>query len=268
MKATGKVWVFFDSQKQKETKPMSLVQAQMALLQYKTSDIAKTFIWTPGWDNWIPLKDFLKSDQTYFVLGQPPKPQSKQMPTFPASPARTPRKPDESSPEEKNFTKIELGAEPLHKKVEYGYWHNDFTGDQLDLEKISTAAPFDQEEVTQTKSTDDRRRAQRHSFKIEILLMHKKGSFRTFSKNISLTGTLIENKIPQEFLSVPFDLIIINRFEKDARKGRLLFKGRVVGDLANPKRLMFVDPTPEMTQRLEQLLKDYIQYQQSLRKSG
>jgi hypothetical protein len=98
------------------------------------------------------------------------------------------------------------------------------------------------------------------------VLISKERSFRTFSKNISLGGTLLEDEIPKDFLGKPFDLIIINRFETDKNKGRLLFRAKIVGDIINPRRLMFTEADPQMTARLNALLKAYTTYQEQMKK--
>jgi hypothetical protein len=61
-------------------------------------------------------------------------------------------------------------------------------------------------------------------------------------------------------------LIIINRFEPDRNKGRLLFKAKIVGDIINPRRLMFMDADPQMVARLNALLKAYTTYQEQMKK--
>ena len=63
-----------------------------------------------------------------------------------------------------------------------------------------------------------------------------------------------------------FRSIIVNPFERDPQKGRLLFKARIIGDLGDPRRLMFIEQDEEMTRRLDALLKAYIAYQNQIRK--
>ena len=158
----------------------------------------------------------------------------------------------------------------IHRKEDYGYYFNDFNGDELDMAKIKKIANLkvkkDKRENRNAEEDANRRIAIRHSFKLEVVLISKERSFRTFSKNISLGGTLLEDEIPKDFLGKPFDLIIINRFEPDKNKGRLLFKAKIVGDIINPRRLMFMEADPQMTARLNALLKAYITYQEQMKK--
>ncbi|MGE5085991.1 MAG: PilZ domain-containing protein, partial [Bacillota bacterium] len=117
-------------------------------------------------------------------------------------------------------------------------------------------------------SKGDRRRDERHNFKIEVVLVSKYKSFRTYSKDISLSGTQLEHEIPNDFLNCPFDLIIVNPYEKDPSKSRLLFRAKIVGDLTDPRRLMFIEQDVEMTLKLDALLKAYVAYQEHIRKSA
>lgn len=282
MQATGKVWLFYHSQTKKQTKPLSIVQAQVTLLTFKSKELKYIFIWTPGWENWQRLETFLSSAQNTFALRHPPKP-----------PGIEPEQQDsQDHVTEKDITisKITQGEarentlsgktdgsgytlvvtdDEIHRKEDYGYYFNDFNGDELDMAKIKKVANLKLKKQKENRNAEEdanRRTAIRHSFKLEVVLISKERSFRTFSKNISLGGTLLEDEIPKDFLGKPFDLIIINRFEPDKNKGRLLFRAKIVGDIINPRRLMFMEADPQMAARLNALLKAYITYQEQMKK--
>ena len=74
MKTQGKVWLFYDADSKVQSRPMSVIQAQVFILSLKPHDYPKYFLWTPGWDEWTCIREFVNSKQTYFVLSQPPKP--------------------------------------------------------------------------------------------------------------------------------------------------------------------------------------------------
>ncbi len=42
---------------------------------------------------------------------------------------------------------------------------------------------------------------------------------------------MLEDEIPKDFLDKPFDLIIVNPFDPDPTKARLLFRAKFVGDM-------------------------------------
>lgn len=283
MKTEGKIWLFYDAEKKEQSKPMSVVQAQVFLLSLKKNDHLKYFIWTPGWPDWTCVKDFLKSGQNYFVMTKPPKPvgitedvpSSKEESTLVIE--------AEGGAEKTNtgtlvtmsglFTKVR-DDKPLKKSepIDYGYYHHDFNGDDLDLSKINQVAKPDKVKVyedTSSRNEDsDRRKDTRHNFKIEIILVSKMKSFRTFSRDISISGTQLEKEIPRDFLNVPFDLIVVNPYEKDSSRGRLLFRAKIVGDMTDPRRLMFIEQDHEMTVKLDALLRSYTKAQAADKKSA
>ncbi|MEN0058478.1 MAG: PilZ domain-containing protein [Bdellovibrio sp.] len=264
MKTQGKVWIIYDAEKKTQTKPMSIVQAQVSLLSIVEKNTAKFFLWTPGWEKWICVKDFLASEQKYFVLSQPPRPDEPPVDTVTA----TQNAPATHTSPDSPYTQVVVGDAPVKNDDLGGYYFKDFNGDELDLKNIPKPKHLGPPNTTEKKSSSqDRRRETRHNFKIEVVLVSKMRSFRTYSRNISLSGTMLEDEIPKDFLNKPFDLIIVNPFEPDLSKGRLLFRAKIVGDLTDPRRLMFIEQDVAMTVQLDALLKAYVAYQDLIRKN-
>lgn len=268
MQVTGKVWIFYHAENKKQTKSLTIVQAQMALLNFKNRELKHIFIWTPGWDAWQPLETFLKSGQSVFVAKQPPRPQESEPRknfdenTIPDIKSQSPTT-ESLDPDTAGYTRIEHEV-PTVQRQDYGYYFNDFNGDELDLSKIKKIGPIPRE--ASPEESQSRRTLSRHNFKLEVILVSRKKTFRTYSKNISLGGTLLEDEIPKDFLNQPFDLFIINRFEQDPKKGKLLFKAKIIGDFTNPRRLMFLDADPLMLSGLNALLQAYSTYQDQMKK--
>lgn len=282
MKTQGKVWIIYDAETKTQTKPMSVVQAQVTLLTAASKNPQRFFIWTPGWDEWVCVHEFLDSDQKYFAIMQPPKPKDVTEKGDTQTITVTQNAPA-TNYADNIYTQVVVGEEPLKEEAVDEYWRQDFNGDQLDLKKmghkaakpettkkkvsghtVNKAAPLKE---TATKESD-RRKDQRHNFKIEVVLVSKVRSYRTYSRNISLSGTMLEDEIPKDFLNKPFDLIITNPFEPDPTKARLLFRAKIVGDLTDARRLMFIEQDVAMTLRLDALLKAYVAYQAQLRKTA
>ncbi len=280
MKTQGKVWIIYDAEAKTQTKPMSVIQAQVTLLSLVANNPNRYFIWTPGWDEWVCVNEFLDSDQKYFVIAQPPKPNEIGEKTETVTITVTQNAPATNSADTM-YTQVVVG-EAVKEDVVEEYWRQDFNGDQLDLKKI--AGKKTKPETTKKKAEPvapaaaagkakepqgaDRRRDPRHNFKIEVVLVSKVRSFRTYSQNISLSGTMLEDEIPKDFLNKPFDLIITNPFEPDPTKARLLFRAKIVGDLTDARRLMFIEQDVAMTLRLDALLKAYVAYQARLRRTA
>ncbi|MEK2644029.1 PilZ domain-containing protein [Bdellovibrio sp. BCCA] len=272
MKTQGKVWIIYDAETKTQTKPMSVVQAQVALLSLADKNPGKYFLWTPGWEEWVCVREFLESDQKYFVMAQPPKPMEPS--GLPQDTLTATQNAPATNNPDSPYTQVVVGDAPIKHQEIGGYHVKDFNGDELDLSKIKKVKP----EATKKKSSEaapkeepsgaDRRRDPRHNFKIEVVLVSKIRSFRTHSKNISLSGTMLEDEIPRDFLNKPFDLIIVNPFEADPSKARLLFRAKIVGDMTDPRRLMFIEQDVAMTLRLDALLKAYVAYQDQVRRSA
>ncbi|MCX7977452.1 MAG: PilZ domain-containing protein [Bdellovibrionaceae bacterium] len=264
MKATGQIWVIYDRVTEKQSKPLSTLQTQKVLLSLKIKDLSRYLLWTPGWQQWISLEDFLNSDQDIFVVSPAPKPSKHEEQKSNIEETITQIINTNSEAKDgQGFTEIIEGIPPL-KSQDYGYFHDDFRAEYIDLDRQNRPT-INLPRTSQPPR--ERRGSERHELKIEIILVTKSGrAFRTFSRNISLSGTLLEDEIPKQFLNQPFELHIINKFEKDPKKGRVKFQGRVVGDFADPRRLMFVDPDKETIQRLDALLQDYLQATKKLAK--
>jgi hypothetical protein len=283
MKTQGKLWMIYDAEKKRQTKPMSVVQTQVVLLSLmKKKNPERFFLWTPGWAKWIPIKQFLASEQPYFVF-EPPTPKmgddaDPEMTEIALDPDKTATMIESTppSPRDNRYTQVVEGE--AIKQKDYGYYFEDINASDLDLSKIRKVKPLPQIKkdndktvatATETEpSGADRRKDYRHSYRIEVVLVSKTTSFRTYSKNISLSGTLLEDEIPKEFLKKPFDLIILNPFESDPAKSRLLFRAKIVGDITDPRRLMFIEQDVEMTVKLDALLKAYVTYQSQMKRTA
>jgi hypothetical protein len=268
LKTEGKVWVLFDSLENKKSKPLSVIQAQMLLLSLKVSSLHNYFIWTPGWSEWLPLPSFLTSGQKYFVQAQPPAPLMKKALRHVQAPAKEPEEPTRSSPSQL-FT--EVVAPEYYQKADYGYYYGEFTGDDLTLSGLPDRPSFKILISRAVFGADlGRRQSARHPFKIEAVLVTKKGtSFRTHSRNISMTGTLLEDEIPKDFFNKPFEVILINRSVIDPQRNRVHLTGRIVGDLSDPRRLVFEDQGEEAYNKLNSLISDYMEIQkQRIKKSA
>lgn len=343
VKGTGKIWIIFDSATQKQTKPLSVLQAQMVLLKLRGRNPQRFFLWTPGWSEWIPLNVFLSSGQTYFVFDTAPRPdlpvndEKTVKATRPATPP--PQSHSRPSPEDRfentitkvlhpefesgtdvevdaisvnksmpditltrsqsdhqapsddhpasgefthtgAFTRImttqemnEAGKAP-RKEEPSSYWYEEFSAEKIDPDakpNMQINLPKNERKGPAPAATspghDNRRSSERHEFKIEVILLSKTGkTFRTQSMNISLGGTLLKDEIPKEFLHIRFDLILVNKFEKDPAKGRLHFQGRVVGDYMDPRRLMFLESDTETQRRLEIMLRSYLEQRKDAKK--
>ncbi len=275
MKTFGKIWIFYDKKKKKKSKVLNLVQAQSIILGVMSKDPERYVVWTPGWTEWVPLDKFLNTEQKYFVTTPEASKITDDVEDIDIEDKKisdedrtliinTLTESISNTITEMVYTKIADELPPQQQVGgDYGFYHPDFNAEQIDL-KIKGPS-FNSEQ----KSDSDRRIEVRHNFKMEIIVVSKKGkTFKTFSDNLSLGGTLLQDPLPRDFLNAPFDLIVINRFEKEAHKGRLYFNGKVVGDFRDPRRLMFLKPDPKTLRQLESMITAYLSYQQSMQKKS
>jgi hypothetical protein len=63
--------------------------------------------------------------------------------------------------------------------------------------------------------------------------------------------------VPEEIIRDVMDLMIVNPFPDNETPSHLLFKGRVVGDSKDLRRLVFYDVSPEVQEKLKGILQRY-----------
>lgn len=243
-----KVWLLFDAFTHRQSQPMNESQTQIAIFSIRI-ETDRYFIWTPSWSEWKPLELYLKDPTCKFLT--------------------VPKNPSEKTKITEDVNKLEGLPEgtlsnvrvprPSNQKEDYGYYHKDVHADDLSFRQINNLKPLGGIKDKSHEETE-RRRAERHEFQIEILLVARNGrSFRASSKNISLNGALLDRDIPKDFLNSPFDMVIVNRYEKNPQKSKLHFKGKVVGDLDQRDRLTFVEQDPENHKVFKEMLESYVQ---------
>lgn len=299
---------------------------QLSLLTVKVKELDFLFIWTPGWENWQPLKDFLSSDQKFFTgVNSNKQVESidiKTVPNFEITLVNKVAKPteetktdikiiekDESKPMEnsnsnfvkpknkadigtlKNFReklsskeKVVPSSQPEISKKEFtelvdpadfnsdgkndDYFKPDVDGDDMLRDGIQvdkSQSHFDFELRPHERTYF--KRAERHAFKIEVIIALSTGkSLRSFSRNISLTGTLIEDNIPEEFHNKTVEVLIHNQLDKTNKNSKLALQGKVVGQGGTTRRLTFSNMNEKNLDKMEALLAAYFEKQNELLK--
>lgn len=296
-KTTHRVWIFYDNRKNQESKPLTLTQAQIFILNLRMKDFDQFLIWTPGWVQWMPLGDFLDSEQNVFTSMKIPRPKvlnvkpakkliiddldtinkastkktkRRSAPKNPMNSATAEMESENTStssvsiitmtehtnpfPQTESYLITNVDENKPKPAQDYGYYFNDFS--IHDVKRMVRKGKSE-------KSLEDldRRRHLRGNMRIEVILVSATGvSFRSHSKDVSLGGTLLEDKVPPEYAKHPFDIIFINKFETDQRQSRLLIRGKVVGDVTHPERLVFISPNPETLMRLEKFIHAYAEH--------
>lgn len=262
------LWLFYDSNTKKQSEPVTTENAQKAISKMTPDAIAKLFIWAEGWSNWHPLKTYLDSDQQVFTYHKlnppaPPIPGAAEADTVTDFHQST----NESDPstETLSYSNTRLDEETIGRITK-----------QVDVSKHSGGS-FNPDEAswsgTEKLNVDfskfvnkkSGQRATRHELKIEVLLISKKNvTFRSYSKNISLTGVLLEDTIPFEFYDTKFEVVVINSAGTDPKKSRVKLMAQVVSSIDGlTQRLMFYQPTEEQMASVKFLLEDYSAFKQN-----
>ncbi len=260
-------WIFYDSMSKTQSNPITSSEAQMAIFKMKIKDWRRFYVWTTGWDDWQPLELFLTSEQTHFIVH------------FKAAKSKD----DTVKFNTRDVLEMSKVTKKTHKEIT-----KSFSGVALDENSFPQSNPgeefnsFDADELSWSetkkptlnfKKLKDRmaygRRDMRHELKIEILLISARGTlFRSISKNISLSGSLLEDNIPFDFYGVTFEAIIVNRNATDPKKERVPLKAKTVGE-GLTQRLSFHEITDRQKKDLQNLLEDYLdQQKKSTAKSG
>lgn len=267
MSTAGSVWIFYNIKTQQKTPPMSQAKAQAYILTLTKPELRYLVAWTPGWEKWIPVKEILKSDQSYFPLPPPLDEATDPSITKTGTDVTLSRKAKEPRSDsvvtdpfyqtgsgriEKTYTEIRLDdTGPSAQDL-----NDDFRPEHVNWEK-TPVIPLLKKSLLKDKD-DERREYKRFPHRIEIVIMTKKGkSFRSSSANISLGGALLREPIPIEVLKDAMDLVIVNPFPDKETPSHLLVKGRIVGDIKDRRRLMFYDVSPEIQLKLQDILIKY-----------
>lgn len=264
-------WIFYDSFSKTQSNPISVDEAQMAILKMKPKDWQRFFIWTQGWTDWQSLDLFLKSDQKVFIIQFAKAAEISQdttrkhvVPAEKSTQSITQKVLKEVKEITKSFSGVAFDDEPPN--VEPALGKNSFDGDELTWSNVEKPA-IDFKKLTEKMSFA--RRDVRHEFKIEVLLISPKGkTFRSNSSNISLSGSLLEDNIPFDYYGISFDVVIVNRSAQAEKNARVSLKAKTVGD-GLTQRISFHEITSAQKKLLHGLLQDYLDEQQKLsRKTG
>lgn|GEM_PF-2109095 len=116
----------------------------------------------------------------------------------------------------------------------------------VDLEKLKIHWPED--------PGAGRRSAPRYKANMTVLISNYRKAFRTQTENISYSGLLLKDTLPEDFSRNFFDVIIIEELA-DGRKNYLFFRGRAIKSRLRTPRVVFESLAHNTEQRLQELFK-------------
>lgn len=276
-------WVFYDSFSKIQSDFMSTADAQTSILKMRPEEVDRFLIWSEGWQNWQPLKTYLESDQKNFVSTfTVPLPAPKtELETVKAAIkdviektqiAFKHRKEKKEDTITKSYSSIRLEEETVSrivKEEQEQQLHNQIKEKSFDGDEITWSNVQKPDlDFSKIKKRPMSKREIRHELKIEVLLISPKGkTFRSRSKNISLSGSLLEDTIPFDYYGTTFDAIIINNQTKDPLKARVKLSAQIVGDNGLSQRIQYTNITDQQKKSLQLLLEDYMELQKAAKAS-
>lgn len=257
---SNEYWVLYDPKNKTQTEQLSTEQAQFSLMKMKTKEINNFLIFKSDWEKWQKLRDFLTSENSPFMSTFFGKSNAVEEPDAPSS---IPMKPVDQETEKKiqaSFSNVTLEEVDLSKMSTSD--QSQFDGDQLSAESdVKSTISF---KGLDSKTAFGKSNSQEDKYKIELLLIHPKGTmFRTIARDISLSGTFGDKIVPDEFHHTVFDLVVINNFIPDAQYKRLNLKAKVqITDAA--VYLQFNGMSDLQKQSLRSILEYYVRSQKKL----
>lgn len=268
---------------------MTTTDAQASILKMRPQDVERFLLWTAGWQNWQPLKIYLESDQKNFVSTFTVSSINGKTEATVKAMIRDVLENPQASDHTRTSAHIQASFRAKNEKKEETITRS-YSSIRLEEETISRIVrqeqaeleisepevkSFDVDEITWSKQEKPKldfsnithkkmsKRDLRHLLKIEILLISTKGkTFRSRSKNISLSGSLLEDTIPFDYYDSVFDIVIINAQVKDPTRSRVKMSASVVSKVGNlSQRIQYVNVTIKQKMDLQFMLEEYIEAQ-------
>lgn len=228
-------WLFVDSRTRVVSRRLSQQAAEEFIVNLKNINFEHWWAWNPCFRDWIPLRNIIdaKSATLRLLIVLPETEEVYYEDDEKTEISQHTQIPQEYS-EVRNFLRDETVDES-----------KDFHGDDLTISRAPKPPSLG------FNSDADRRSANRHERKLEVLIAGKGKSFRTNTVNISLSGVMLEKAIPNDMLGGPFEIIFF--LHSNGSKKQLVFQGKVTGDLKDRQRLVFGDLSASNQKLLQEL---------------
>lgn len=288
MTESNRRWIFYESLSKTQSNPVSTEEAQLAILKMSERDTERFLIWTAGWESWQPLKAYLSSKQKIFFSSLQAAIESnipEETITAYKTLTREEREVLEMKPAAEEveeeitksgftssitntktsaYSKISLTDEGFDLKEDQNQFSTRFDANELDVDQ--NHKPKVNFKSLSAKNLKDR--YDRHELKIEVLFINKNGGiFRSWSQNISLSGSLIEDNIPFEYTSRMFDVVVIDNQQTNPKLQRVALKAKTIGQGVT-RRIHFLNVTPSVKRSLQDLLENYLKSQEKQKKKA
>lgn len=255
-------WVLYDPNKKAQTEKLSQEEAQFTLMKMRTREVNDFLIWRSDWPKWKRLKEFIDSDASPFMSTFMNIDKEKQ--NSQTQPSALKLKPVDSETEKvirASFSGVHLEEVKINKVVSTG--EQFFDSDQLAEKKAGVSSDLNFKGLNRTNALSNKG-GEEDKYKLELLLISpREVMFRTFAKDISLSGTFCERIIPDDFHHSDFDLVIINKFIADNQFNRLTLKSKLI-ITGNSLYIEYLPMTKTQKESLRAMLEYYVRAQKKI----
>lgn len=127
------------------------------------------------------------------------------------------------------------------------------------LKEAPVTEPINVEKLQENFKDQDaegRRLAPRFPIQMTVIVYSQTRSVRTKSLNVSLTGVLLDDGLPQDFSSGNLEIVFIHEDPKTGKKKYLAFNAEVVGAKSDNQRLRFKSAVEKSSEELEKIISD------------
>lgn len=257
-------WALYDPDKKTQTDKLSQEQAQFTLMKIKTKEVNSFLIWRSDWKKWKKLKEFIDSDESPFMstfLNSDMEKENSQL-NHSSIIKMKPVDPATADVIRASFSGVQLEEVKLSNIFSTG--EQFFDGDQISSKENKISAGLNFKGLNKTNALSKNTGSANDKYKLELLLINPKEiMFRTFAKDISLSGTFCERIVPDDFHRSDFDLIVINKFITDNQFNRLTLKSKLVLT-GNSIYIEFLPMTAAQKESLRAILEYYIRAQKKV----
>lgn len=255
-------WVLYDPKKKAQTEKMSQEETQFTLMKMRTREVNDFLIWRSDWLKWKRLKEFIDSEASPFMSTFMDLNKEKQNSKSASSVLKL--KPVDAETENvirASFSDVHLEEVKINNVVSTG--EQFFDSDQLADKKAGVSSGLSFKGLNKTNALSIKG-GEEDKYKLELLLINpREVMFRTFAKDISLSGTFCERIIPDDFHHADFDLVIINKFISDNQFNRLTLKARLI-ITGNSLYIEYLPMTKTQKESLRAVLEYYVRAQKKL----
>lgn len=224
----GMLWILFDPKRETQSERLTTEDAQFAIQRLKSKYLNRYLIWNSTWTKWKQLNEFLRSEESPFTNNYNSLADTENPLEYEKTRTLLMKLVEPREALKIHSTISEINTNIVEVKSLVPKSKKQFDGDDLSTDDVQEPL-LNLNFSSLSVSSAFRKRNTEDKYKIELLMMHRKGLiFRTTAKDISLTGTYSERIVPNDFHNGEFEMIIINNLIEKGEHKQIKIKCRVI----------------------------------------